>query len=137
MLTFLLHRGRDEKLMFSVIPDRWPSLISVSYQRVCTQSHQNFVLFPGWKLQVSSIHFPVSGEGKDTSSNITSGGTKKLRYQMLESAQYGTVPFSQKVPEITCLERECCQATKLCCPNTILKDKYNCIICVRHQQLWE
>lgn len=91
------------------------------------------MLFPGWNLQVSSIHFAVPGEEKGKSNNITSGGSSDIVYQMLEKVQYGTVSFSQKVPEITCLEGECCQATKLCCPITILKDKYNGIICVWHQ----
>lgn len=77
-LKFLLHRGTDEKLMLFAIPGRWPSVISVSFQRVCGQSHQNFVLFPWWKLQFCSIHFSETGEGKDKSSNITSGGTSNF-----------------------------------------------------------
>lgn len=61
--------------MLFAIPGRWPSVISVSFQRVCRQSHQNFVLLPWWKLQFCSIHFSETGEGKDKSSNITFGGT--------------------------------------------------------------
>lgn len=64
--------------MLFAIPGGRPSLFSVSFLRVCGQSHQNFVLLPWWKFQVHSIHFSETGEGKDNSRNITSGGTKNF-----------------------------------------------------------
>lgn len=39
---------------------------------------------------------------------------------------------SAKRPQKLFVWKELCQATKLCCSNTTLKNKYNCIICVWH-----
>lgn len=126
--------------MLFATPGRWPSLISLSFQRVCGHSHQNFVLFPWWNLQVSSIHFSETGEGKDKSSYITCEGTNNfwclsqyisiyMRWWRMHNMELYN---SAKRPQKLFVWKELCQATKLCCSNTTLKNKYNCIICVWH-----